>query len=139
MDESFREEREPREVPLRIVIPSLGIDLPVVEAKIMNGFWEVSETSASHGAGSAYPGEVGNMVIFAHARKGLFLPLRDIKRREVIYVLTNSGWHRYRVEKTHEVTPEQVEVIQPTEEETLTLFTCTGFADSKRLIVSALP
>lgn len=127
------------EIPLRIVIPSVNIDLPITEAKIINGSWEVSETMASHGMGSSYPGQEGNTVIFAHARAGLFLPLRNVKEKDIIYILTNSSWHRYELINIHEVTPENVEVIKPTVEETLTLFTCTGFADSKRLIVSARP
>lgn len=38
---------------------------------------------------------------------------------------------------TKEVLPESVEVVAPTTDETLTLYTCTGFADQKRLIVTA--
>lgn len=125
--------------PLRIIIPSLEIDLSVREAKIVNGFWELSETTASHGAGSANPGQNGNIVIFAHAREKLFLPLRTIKPDAIIYVLTKDTWHRYQVLNTKIVNPDDVMVIAPTTEETLTLFTCSGFMDSKRLIVAAKP
>ena len=31
--------------------------------------------------------------------------------------------------------PNEVEVIAPTEDETLTLYTCSGFNDEKRLVV----
>lgn len=125
--------------PVRIVIPSLSVDLPIVEANVLNGYWEISETSASHGVGSANPGEVGNTVIFAHAREGLFAPLRDIKKNSPIYILTKEHWHRYRVVETKLVDPNQTEVIAPTADETLTLYTCSGFLDSKRLIVTAKP
>lgn len=124
---------------LRILIPGRNIDLPIAEAKVINGYWEVSETSASHGNGSAYPGENGNIVIFAHARTGMFLPLRDINADELIYILGYDRWYRYRVVKTKLVDPKEVEVVAPTEKETLTLFTCSGFLDSKRLIVTAIP
>lgn len=125
--------------PKRIIIPKLNIDLPVIEARVVNGYWELSETTASHGQGSAYPGESGNTVIFAHAREGLFLPLRDIQKDAIIYVLSATEWHRYKVVETKLVSPSQVEVIAPTSEERLTLFTCSGFMDSKRLIVVAVP
>jgi len=125
--------------PTRIIIPTVNIDVPVNEAKLTNGFWEVSETTASHGMGSSYPGSLGNTVLFAHARAGLFLSLRDIKIGDNIYILTNDRWHRYRVESKREVQPTDVTVIQPTKDETLTLFTCSGFLDSKRLIVVAKP
>lgn len=125
--------------PQRIVIPKLAVDLPVVEANIINGFWELSEKTASHGKGSGTPGQRGNIVIFAHAREGMFLPLRDIKQNEVVYILTKSSWHAYRVTGIKTVTPDDIEVIRPTAEETLTLFTCSGFLDTKRLIVTARP
>ncbi|MBI2611215.1 sortase [Candidatus Gottesmanbacteria bacterium] len=128
-----------KEPPLRIVIPDLAIDLPIVMAKIINGYWELSETTASHGMGSANPGEIGNTVIFAHAREGLFLPLRNIKKDQSIYVLTPNNWLRYKVEEIKEVTSDKIEVIAPSQDERLTLFTCSGFLDSKRLIVVARP
>ncbi len=127
------------QAPLRIIIPSLEIDISIKEAKIINGFWELSETTASHGAGTANPGQNGNIVIFAHAREKLFLPLRNIKSDALVYILTKDSWHRYQVTTTKLVNPNDVMVIAPTKEETLTLFTCSGFLDSKRLIVSAKP
>jgi sortase (surface protein transpeptidase) len=37
------------------------------------------------------------------------------------------------------VYPNQTEVLQTTKKEVLTLYTCTGFTDEKRLIVTAIP
>lgn len=129
----------PAQPPQRIIIPQLSIDLPVHEANIVNGYWETSETTASHGLGSAYPGQNGNIVIFAHARDGLFAPLKNITPGTTVYVLTNDRWHEYRITTIRTVLPDETEVIEPTEAETLTLFTCTGFLDTKRLVVTALP
>lgn len=130
---------KPDKTPVRIMIPSVQIDLPVKEAKIVNGYWEVFPTGAGFGLGSAYPDEIGNTVIFAHARKGMFLPLKEVKVKDNIYVFTKDKWYGYKVEEIKEVLPSQIEVIAPTKNRTLTLFTCTGFADSKRLIVMAKP
>lgn len=123
--------------PVRIVIPSLAIDLQVKEARIIKGYWETFSNAAGFGLGSAYPGEVGNQVIFSHTRPGLFLPLKKIKEGEIVYVMTIDKWYKYKVVKIQEVLAGQKEVIGPTEDETLTLFTCSGFADTKRLIVAA--
>ncbi len=131
--------KEAAEAPLRIVIPMLSIDLSIVEARVVDGYWEISQNSASHGVGSAYPGELGNTVIFAHAREGLFLPLKDIKKDQLVYVLTKDRWFRYKVDEIKFVDPQQVEVIAPTSDETLTLYTCSGFLDNKRLIVTSKP
>lgn len=129
----------PAQPPQRIIIPSVSIDLVVKEARLVNGYWETSETTASHGLGSAYPGQNGNVVIFAHARDGLFAPIRTLKNDARVYVLTNDRWHEYRVKSIRTVAPNETQVIGQTDTETLTLFTCTGFLDSKRLVVTATP
>lgn len=123
--------------PSRIIIPSLEIDLPVKEAKIVKGYWEVFADTAGFGLGSAYPGEVGNQVIFAHARKGLFLPLRNAKIGQKIYVFAVEKVFNYQIEEIIEVMPNQIEVLASTSKTILTLYTCSGFSDSKRLIVKA--
>lgn len=123
--------------PIRIVIPALQIDLPVREAKVVDGFWEVFPDSAAFGLGSAYPDEAGNEVIFAHAREGLFLPLRKAKIGQNITVFTKDKWYSYKIKDIKEVLPSQTEVIAPTKDAVLTLYTCNGFSDSKRLIVTA--
>jgi len=124
-------------LPQRIVMPELSVDLEVREAKIIKGYWQVFPDSAAWGEGSGYPGKPGNQVIFAHAREGLFLPLKDVKNGMKVYVLTEGSWYGYEIKEIKDVYPNQIEVIAPTEDETLTLYTCTGFQDSKRLIVVA--
>lgn len=124
--------------PIRIIIPSLDIDLPVKEARVVKGYWEVFENVAGFGLGSSYPEEVGNQVIFAHARKGLFLPLKNVKLGQMVYVFTKEKWYSYKISEIKEVLPSQIEVIAPTTEAILTLYTCSGFSDSKRLIVKAV-
>lgn len=125
------------DLPTRIIIPSPQIDLPVKPARIVEGSWELSSDSASFGLGSATPGNPGNSVIFAHAKWGLFRPLRQIKKGARVYILAAVKWYLYEVTEIKTVLPSQIEVIEPTEDETLTLFTCTGFTDAKRLIVVA--
>ena len=137
IDPALLSTKEPLEPPGRIIIPSQRINLSVVEANVVNGYWEISETTASHGVGSANPGEIGNTVIFAHAREGLFLPLKDVKENDEIIVLTKERWYRYEVKEIKDVDPNQTEVIAPTTDETLTLYTCSGFLDNKRRIVLA--
>lgn len=123
--------------PIRIIIPTVGIDIPVKEAKVVNGYWEVFPDRAGFGLGSAYPDEIGNQVIYAHAREGLFLPLKKVKMGDRIMVLTKDNWYTYKVKSIKEVLPSQIEVIAPTKETILTLYTCSGYSDSKRLIVAA--
>lgn len=141
VDKKFLEpspkQSKPKNPPVRILIPSINIDLPVKVAKIVNGYWEVFSDTAGFGEGSAYPEEKGNQVIFAHARGGLFGPLKEIKTAANITVMTDSQWYSYTVTEIKEVLPSQTEVIAPSPEAVLTLYTCSGYADSKRLIVTA--
>lgn len=123
--------------PTRLLIPDINMDVSVKEAKVINGYWEVFSDSAGFGLGSAYPQDIGNQVIFAHAKAGLFLPLKEVKVGQKVYVFTKDSWYTYQVQQIKEVLPSQVEVIAPTKDAVLTLYTCSGFADSKRLIVTA--
>jgi len=124
-------------LPVRIIIPDISVDLPVVPAKVVNHTWETSETAASFGLGSALPGNGGNSVIFAHARIGLFGGLRNLKKDAIVYVYTKKEKYSYKVDEIKTVSPKDTEVIAPTPDDVLTLYTCSGFADTKRLIVRA--
>ncbi len=132
-ENNYKEE----DIPVRIMIPEISIDLEVQKARIINGFWEVFKDKAAWGEGSGIPGRVGNQVVFAHAREGLFLPLKDIKKDMELFIFTKDKWYSYKVTEIKEVYPNQVEVIKPTEDETLTLYTCSGYKDFKRLVVVA--
>lgn len=123
--------------PTRVVVPNVGIDLPVKPAKIIEGYWEVFDDVAGWGEGSGMPGHIGNQVIFAHARENLFSNLSDIKENDSVYILTDERWYYYNVETVKTVYPGNIEVIASTDVEVLTLYTCSGFKDEKRLIVTA--
>lgn len=138
-DSTFASSLEEKNLPQRIIIPSLAIDLSVTPSKLVKGYWQTSETTASFGLGSAVPGQVGNTVVFAHAKEGLFLPLKNITFGKDIYVFTKDTWYQYRVDEIREVLPSDVYVVKKTSDNRLTLFTCTGFLDSKRLVVIAKP
>src|SRR3989344_237243 len=124
-------------LPKRIIIPEVSIDLEVKVAKVIGGYWEVFSDAAGWGEGSGVPGKMGNQVIFAHAKEGLFLPLRRVEKGVRVYVLTDEDWYIYEVGEIKEVFSKQIEVIAETQNETLTLYTCSGFQVSKRLIIIA--
>ena len=126
-------------IPRMIIIPSLNVFLDVRVSEIKGGYWEVFEEVAGWGVGSGVPGEGGNQVIFAHARDGLFASLKDAEEGMRILVLTNDSWYEYEVAIIDEVYPRNTRYIEQTENEILTLYTCSGFNDTKRLIVIAEP
>jgi LPXTG-site transpeptidase (sortase) family protein len=136
---SYQENTLNYQLPRQIIIPSINIDIPIVPAEIIDGYWETASDSASFGLGSAYPGQPGNTVIFGHATNDLFGPLRKLKKKDLIYLLTDNQWFSFRVEEIKIVLPNQVEVVSPTKDKRLTLYTCTGFNDSHRLVLIAKP
>jgi len=137
---SYQEKEEiKKEPPVKIIIPSVSIDAKVIEAPIVDGYWQTATDSASFGLGSSYPQESGNTVIFAHARPGLFENLRLVKKETPVYLMTEKGWFVYKVLEVKTVLPSQVEVVSPTKDKTLTLYTCSGYRDTHRLVVIAKP
>lgn len=142
IDKSFtgkiNDKNKVKDPPVRILMADLKIDIQVKEAKVINGYWEVFPDSAGFGIGSAYPEDSsGNQVIFAHAREGLFLPLKRAKIGQSIVIFTKDKWYGYKIKEIKEVLPSQTEVIAPTKDPVLTLYTCSGFSDTKRLIITA--
>lgn len=124
------------EVPIRIIIPKI-FDLPIEKGEIDDGFWTIPEKLPAFLVGSTPPGKIGNTVIYGHAKEEVFGPLKDVQENDFIYLLTESKWLRYKVQKIKEIRPDEVEIIYPTLKVTLTLYTCTAFLDSKRLVIQA--
>lgn len=127
--------------PRRIVIENLGIDVAVENSQIIDGIWEISETNASFLITSAEPGTVGNVVIYGHNRQNIFGKLVNrVKSGQHIKLVTEDGQeYFYQVDQVVVVKPNEVGVVLPTKYEVLTVYTCTGFFDSQRLVVRARP
>ncbi len=126
--------------PISIEIASIHLKLVVEEAIIKDGVWQVSETGASHLNQSAYPGDRGNIVIYGHNKNSLFGPIRWLEKGAEIKLTDEKGTeHIYKVDETHEVSPDNLQFVLPKNEETLTLYTCTGLFDRERFIVIAKP
>lgn len=114
------------------------IDVDIEDTALVGNRWGVSEHNASYLTQSARPGEIGNIIVYGHNTQKIMGNIRALKGGEPIYVTTEDGvLHTYKVTELHEVEPVQVAYLQPTSEETLTLYTCSGFWDRKRFIVVA--
>lgn len=124
----------------RIKIDKVKLDLAVEPAIINNGVWPIAENNASHWVSSANPGEGGNIVIYGHNKTKVFGPIRWLNLGDKIELTDKQGQvYEYKVSETVTVKPEEIKYVGPTNTETLTLYTCTGWWDSQRYIVSAKP
>ncbi|MCU1232565.1 MAG: sortase family protein [Candidatus Solibacter sp.] len=106
----------------RIEIARLGISVMVVEGTGATAL----RRAAGHIAGTALPGQPGNIGISAH-RDTFFRPLRNVRKNDVITLTTLAGEYRYRVATTRIVRPADVEVLAASDGEVLTLVTCYPF------------
>jgi LPXTG-site transpeptidase (sortase) family protein len=126
-------------LPIHITI-SNTINLPVVPAGKVDGVWAISKTSANYVHGSAVPGQPGNTIIYAHNSPEMFGPLDKVKEGDAVAVRATDGTlHRYTVSSVVWVTPGHTELLSPTKEETITLYTCGGLLDALRIVVRAEP
>lgn len=117
-----------------------AVDVNIEALNLVDGKWAVSETQASYLNESAKPGEKGNIIIYGHNKRDILGGLRKVHEGDRIVVTTQDGKeHSYIIALITQVSPKDIHFLLPTREETLTMYTCTGFFDSKRLIIRALP
>jgi sortase A len=119
-----------------MTIPRLGLKTIVVEGQSA----KVLRRAIGHLPETALPGAPGNVALAGH-RDGFFRPLRDIRLGDAIALETFDGEFVYRVESTEVVSPSDVQVLEPSRENSLTLVTCYPFyyvgAAPMRFIVRA--
>lgn len=121
---------------IRIRIPAIGVDAPVVEGDD----WEALKQGAGHHVGSANPGERGNCVISAHNDifGEIFRDLPDVDLDDEIFVHTASRVYRYVVTQKRIIEPTEVSVMYPTSGPLLTLISCYPYRiDTHRIVVIA--
>ena len=106
----------------RIDIPRLGVSA-IIRAGSDS---RTLRLAVGHIAGTAYPGEPGNVGLAGH-RDTFFRKLRDIHPDDVIRVITPDGTFHYRVARTRIVSPTDVWVLDPGTRPVLTLVTCYPF------------
>ncbi len=120
-----------------IRIPKIGVEKAVVEGV---GVPDLKK-APGHYPGTPLPGQPGNAAIAGHRTTygAPFFELQQLETGDEIMVRTLQGEFRYLVDRTMVVRPDQVEVLDPTEDTRLTLTTCNPrFSARQRLIVSAV-
>lgn len=116
------------------------VDTDIETQVFANDQWTISSDVASYLDQSARPGEVGNMVIYGHNTRGILGNIRALKGGEQVVITSDDEVRRtYLVTELIEVEPTQTTFLEPTFEETLTIYTCSGFLDQKRFVVRAKP
>ena len=124
--------------PTRIIIRDLGIDLPIYPAKLINNEWQTTTDGASYLVSSPIPGDIGNSIIYAHDWVSLFGPLLNARRGERVEIeYADKTRKTFVIGQTSVVSYNQTSVLAPTKDRRITLYTCTGFLDSQRMVAVA--
>jgi LPXTG-site transpeptidase (sortase) family protein len=131
-------------LPTRLVIPALGLDAPVVEVPLQNGTWDMQAITMeiAHLGATANPGQNSNVVLAGHVTIvggiGPFYKLEQLQDGDQVTVYVGE-----RAYTTHHLAPasgaHDVEIVQPTDQEQLTLITCTTWDAATAATWSASP
>ena len=135
----------------RLIIPKLNVDVPVHFGIPLSEVMSAMNNGVVHyrvAGASAYPGEIGNLVITGHSAgdvyssnqyKYIFSGLERLEDGDLIYINYNSVRYTYQVIKKEVVEPTNVAaLVVQTDKPLLTLVTCTPLGTSRyRLLVTA--
>ncbi|MDD3718786.1 MAG: class E sortase [Actinomycetota bacterium] len=131
----------PGDVVGRIVVPRIGLDAPLVEMADVDDRENLNKGPA-HLAGSACPGQAGNCVISGHRTTYTrpFFSLDAMREGdEVILIDLTRSSYTYRVSQVLIVEPQDVWVMDPTPEPSVTLIACHPlFSARNRIVVKAV-
>jgi LPXTG-site transpeptidase (sortase) family protein len=145
-------------IPTRLLIPDIALDSAVVpvgwkrvevEGKIY-GQWKVEDNLVGWHNLSAPLGQIGNSVLNGHSNvyAQVFRNLSQVEIGDRIIVFSNNQTYSYTIAQkvlvqekgvSTEKRLENAKLIQPTEDERLTLITCARPGATHRLIVIAYP
>lgn len=125
--------------PSVVSIPTLDISLPLIPSEIKDNKWEVSSGGVSYLKSSVIPGQVGNSIMYGHNWTNLLGNLVKIKTGEDIDIYYEDGSKKiFEVILVQEVKPDDISILKNTNDSRITLYTCSGFLDSKRFVVVAV-
>lgn len=134
----------------RLLIPKLNIDVPIHFDIPLDDVMSAMENGVAHyriAGASAFPGEIGNLVITGHSAgdiyssnpyKYIFSGLERLDDGDLIYVNYNSARYTYKVVKKEVIEPSNVAaLVVETDKPLITLVTCTPLGTSRyRLLVT---
>lgn len=119
-----------------IRIPKIGVEKAVVEGVSVNAL----KQGPGHYPTTPLPGQPGNAAIAGHRTTygAPFYRTDELTTGDLIQVTTRQGEFTYKVREKKIVRPTQNEVLDPSEENLLTLTTCNPrFSAAQRLVIVA--
>lgn len=137
-----------------ILIPKIGANakiFPNIDPSNSNAFLPVLQKGVAHAQGTFFPGQAGNIYLFAHSTdnfwtvgryNAVFYLLKDLKKGDEIAIFYQNARHNYTVTNLGLISPSEVSFITRAEtgKEQLILQTCWPPGTTwQRLMVFAEP
>ena len=124
--------------PTKIVIPSLNIDLPVMDGtyNTKSGEWTLTERSSHYALPSVLPNDTsGNTLIYGHYNKYVFSKLHNVQLGAEARVVTREGYtFVYKFVSSETLNPADTTIFTYKGPSQLTLQTCSGaFMQNRQL------
>lgn len=119
---NYERRPEPNELMGEMIIPTISLDYPLIHGTLD----EQLQRGIGHYAGSALPGENGNVIVSGH-RDTVFRNLGKVKIGELIIIKNQYGIFNYRAAGIRIVGENDRTVIVPSNKEMLTITTCYPF------------
>jgi LPXTG-site transpeptidase (sortase) family protein len=116
--------------PTRIVLDSVGIDLPVKPGSFdkSSNEWTLGNYASYYASPSVPPNTSnGNTLIYAHNNHTAFYNLKEVQPGAKLTVYTDTGYtFRYTYKQASEVAPNDLSVFSDKGPPRVTLQTCSG-------------
>ena len=144
----------PSDTDFSIVIPKIGATskvIPNVDPGDKSKFLPALQEGVAHAQGTFFPGQAGNIYLFAHSTdnfwdvgryNAIFYLLKDLKEGDDVVIFYQDVRHNYKVTDSKIINPSDVSYITnaKTEKEMLILQTCWPPGTTwQRLMVFAEP
>lgn len=127
-------------LPVRVSIPQIGLDLPVIAASRSAHRFPTTAKGVTFLTSSALPGQSGSAVLYGHNWVSLLRPLHQAQIGQKMLIKLENGQNiTYEIRDIRVVSPGNSAVFTTSSAATssVILYTCTGFLDRQRLVVTA--
>lgn len=127
-------------LPAKLIINELDIVLPIFPANKKTNGWETTNQGVSYLQDSVIPGEAGLSIFYGHNWPNLLKNLLKAKIGQEILIINRAGEIKYFViTKTELINERGKNFLSETTKPRLIIYTCTGFFDQNRFLVTAIP
>lgn len=124
-----------RRTPVLISIPAIHVQLPIIPSQVKNRQWETTTDGISYLNISPQPGEKGNSIFYGHNFPNLLGGLPKVKPGDEISITFDDNTIKnFLIKYTSIVSPAQVDILKPSHDKRITIYTCIGWFDMKRFV-----